>query len=566
MRYVLSTVLLAALFAARVSAEAALRDRLPQDEIVYFLLPDRFANGDPANDRGGLRGDRLATGFDPADKGFYHGGDLAGLTERLDYVQSLGATAIWLAPIFRNKPVQGARGEESAGYHGYWVTDFTRVDPHFGTEREMQALVAAAHARGMKVYLDIIANHTADVIAYEECPRRSCPYRPRPQKPYTPQLARSEVRVKVPAWLNEPAYYHNRGDTTWAGESVQHGDFAGLDDLMTEHPRVVEGFIDIFGAWIDRYGIDGYRIDTARHVNPEFWQQFVPAMLARASAKGIRHFHVFGEVASDELTAAPLAAYARNARLPSVLDFAFANAVRAAVAGDSGGDVLARVFAEDALYAGGERTALQLPTFVSNHDMGRFARFVRTDRPQASDEEVLKRVVLAHAMLMTLRGVPVIYYGDEQGFAGQGGDKDARQDMFATRVPEYLADRRVGVSGASAGRDSFDPQHPLYRSIARLAALRTEHAALRRGRQVVRRAGAAPGLFAASRIDAASAREIVLAFNAGSEPQEALIEVEGTSRRFMALLGDCDADVAAPGRYRLALAPLDFAVCAAGDS
>lgn len=542
MRYVLSTVVLSTFLAAQAGAADAFRERLPQDEIIYFLLPDRFANGDAANDRGGSSGGRLVTGFDPAHKGFYHGGDLAGLTARLDYVQSLGATAIWLAPIFRNKPVQGARGQESAGYHGYWVTDFTRVDPHFGTESEMQVFVAAAHARGMKVYLDIIANHTADVIGYRECPGRSCPYRALPQEPYTPRVPRGEARVKVPAWLNEPAYYHNRGDSTWSGESVELGDFAGLDDLKTEDPRVVAGFIDIYGSWIERYRIDGYRIDTARHVNPGFWREFVPAMLERARTKGIAQFHIFGEVASEETSAAPLAAYARSAGLPSVLDFAFAHAVRAAVSGDAGTDTLARVFAEDSLYEGGERTASQLPTFVSNHDMGRFAHFVRKDRPQASDAEVRSRVLLAHAMLMTLRGVPVIYYGDEQGFAGTGGDKDARQDMFA----------------------SFDAGHPLYLAIARLAAVRREHEALRRGPQVVRLAGAAPGLFVASRIDPSGEREIVLAFNTSTEPQEGLIDVERTSRRFAALLGDCDASEAAPGRHRLALAPLEFAVCAAG--
>src|SRR5215813_8117524 len=105
------------------------RARLPQDEVIYFLLPDRFENGDPSNDRGGLQGDRLKTGFDPASKGFFHGGDLKGVLSRLDYIQSLGATAIWLSPVFKNKPVQGPPGDESAGYHGYWVTDFTTVDP-----------------------------------------------------------------------------------------------------------------------------------------------------------------------------------------------------------------------------------------------------------------------------------------------------------------------------------------------------------------------------------------------------------------------------------------------------
>ncbi len=144
---------LAAAPAAVESGEGAagaadFRSRLPEDEVVYFLLPDRFENGDPSNDRGGLTGGRLVTGFDPTSKAFYHGGDLKGLTSRLDYIESLGATAIWLAPVFRNKPVQGAPGQESAGYHGYWVVDFTRVDPHLGSDEDLQNLVAAAHRRG----------------------------------------------------------------------------------------------------------------------------------------------------------------------------------------------------------------------------------------------------------------------------------------------------------------------------------------------------------------------------------------------------------------------------------
>ncbi|MFN6936436.1 MAG: alpha-amylase family glycosyl hydrolase, partial [Tsuneonella sp.] len=102
---------------------AEFRLRAPAEEVVYFVLPDRFANGDATNDRGGLTGDRLATGYDPAAKGFFHGGDLKGLTGKLDYLEGMGVTAIWFAPIFKNKPVQGPSGDESAGYHGYWVTD-----------------------------------------------------------------------------------------------------------------------------------------------------------------------------------------------------------------------------------------------------------------------------------------------------------------------------------------------------------------------------------------------------------------------------------------------------------
>ena len=170
---------------AAADSLANLRQRLPQDEVIYFLLPDRFANGDPSNDHGGYPAERLKSGFDPADTDFYHGGDLAGVTQRLDYIQGLGATAVWLAPIFKNKPVQSHGNYTGAAHHGYWITDFTAVDPHFGDEAAMRALVEAAHARGMKVYLDIVANHTADVIQYRECPEGRCAYRSRADYPYT---------------------------------------------------------------------------------------------------------------------------------------------------------------------------------------------------------------------------------------------------------------------------------------------------------------------------------------------------------------------------------------------
>ena len=584
-------------FAGAANAADAVRDRAPTDEFIYFVLPDRFENGNPANDRGGVSGDRLQNGFDPTSKAFFHGGDLQGLTARLDYIQALGATAVWLTPVFKNKPVQGGPGQESAGYHGYWITDFTSIDPHLGDEAQMQAFVRAAHARGMKVYLDIIANHTADVIAYRECPTDKCPYRSRAEYPYsrhgglqgepindgftgnnfekltrpdfayTPYLPAGEEHSKVPSWLNDPLLYHNRGNTTFEGESSQFGDFVGLDDLMTENPRVVQGMIEIYGGWIDRYGIDGFRIDTARHVNPEFWQAFVPAMLQRAAARGIPHFHIFGEVSTSDIDVALLARYTRVAKLPAVLDFAFANAVRATVAGNAGTDKLARLFADDALYEGGEQTALQLPTYVSNHDSGRFGFHVRAARPQASDEEVLKRVLLAHAMLLTLRGVPVVYYGDEQGFTGVGGDQDARQDMMKSRTPSYMADRRIGVGLKPdlQPTNNFNLEHPIAQQIAKLSAVRRAQAALRSGRQVVRNYAESPGLFAVSRIDPTTGREIAIAFNTSLQPLSTVIEVDAGSRRFSALYGHCESEVSAPGSYRVVLAPLDFVVCAAGD-
>lgn len=593
--------LIAALAAVSLAFPAVAQDyrqRLPQDEVIYFVLPDRFENGDPRNDRGGYKGDRLKTGYDPTAKGYYHGGDLKGLTQRLDYLHALGITAIWFAPIFKNKPVQGPKGDESAGYHGYWVTDFTQVDPHFGTNAEFKAFVDAAHARGMKVYMDIIANHTADVIQYRECGDKGCSYRSIADYPYqrkggvggaainsgflgvhvpttenwakltdpsfayTPFIPEAERSIKVPAWLNDPIYYHNRGNSDWYGESVIQGDFSGLDDLMTEHPRVVEGLIEIFGSWIDDYGIDGFRIDTAKHVNPEFWQAFVPAMKARAEAKGIPNFHIFGEVYIDGEGAGPLAIHSRRDKLPSLLDFAFFRAMIATVGGKGGTEELFRVFNADILYDGGEQTAMQLPTFTSNHDAGRFSMFIKRGFPDISQEELLQRVILGQAMMLTLRGVPTIYSGDEQGFVSDDGDQLAREDMFPSKVALYNDNVLLGTTKTTAD-SNFDTDHPIFQTIAKLARIRVATPALTRGTQLIRWFSKEPGLFAVSRFDPTTGAEVLLLFNTSTSPLDTNVVVETKSTRFRALAGECAPTASAPGSVAVKLAPLSYAVCAA---
>jgi glycosidase len=573
------------------------RARLPQDEVIYFVMPDRFENGDPSNDRGGLSGDRLTTGFDPIDKGFYHGGDLKGLTARLGYIQGLGATAVWLTPIFKNKAVQGPPGHESAGYHGYWITDFTNVDPHLGTDADFKALVDAAHKRGMKLYMDIVVNHTADVILYAECKISvDCPYRSiadypyqrrggisgRPINPgftgerdtsaanfarlkdpnyaYTVEIPPAERDIKRPAWLNNPIYYHNRGNSTFRGESSTIGDFVGLDDIFTENPRVVRGMIDTYSAWIDRYHVDGFRIDTAQHVNPEFWQKFVPAILARAKADGIPHFHIFGEVATGEMDPAHTAVNTRVDKLPSVLDFSFMRAVADVVVGGAPTSELATLFRADPLYEGGATAALELPTFIGNHDAGRFGFFLRHLMPKADPNEQLKRDMLAHAMLLTLRGVPTIYYGDEQGFAGKGGDQESRQDMFASKVASYNEDSLIGTRSTTA-QANFDINHPLYRGIAELAHIRTTHPALTRGLQLVRYSSDKQGLFAVSRFEPGSGREMLILFNTSNEPLRQNVRVETRSREFEVLAGACPLRAEAPGSVEVELPALGFAVC-----
>ena len=495
-----------------------------------------------------------------------------------------------MAPIFKNKAVQGPPGQESAAYHGYWVTDFLSVDPHLGTEAEFKALVDAAHARGIKVYMDIIVNHTADVIQYRECGIQACGYRSRADYPYqrdgknpgfagdhvrtaenfakltdpafayTPWVPEAEKAVKKPAWLNDPIYYHNRGNSTFMDESATMGDFVGLDDVMTENPRVVAGMIEIFGSWIDRFKVDGFRIDTARHVNPEMWQAFVPAMLERARANGIPNFHIFGEVALNNVS--ELAEHTRVDKLPAVLDFAFTDAVNQVAGGKAGTRMLATLFEADSLYEGGPAMARQLPTFIGNHDQGRAGLFLRQYNPEASLDELLERSKLAHAMLMLLRGVPTIYSGDEQGFIGDGNDQDAREDMFPSKVAIYNDNKLMGTTKTTAD-SNFDTDHPLFREIAALAKLRRAHAALTRGRQVTRAAGEKPGLFAVSRFDPGTGAEYLIAFNSSPEAWQGNIQVEVGSRAFKSLVGKCPASAGAPGSVALSLPAFGYAVCAA---
>ncbi|AIR96214.1 putative acarbose-resistent alpha-amylase [Streptomyces glaucescens] len=512
---------------ARLAAEPARHDLTREQS--YFLLPDRFANGSTANDRGGLTGDRTTTGFDPTDKGFYQGGDLRGLIKKLDYVKGLGTTAIWMAPIFKNKPVQG--GGESAGYHGYWITDFTQVDPHFGTNAELAELIDKAHARGMKVFFDVITNHTADTVTntekkYAYRPKGAYPYldtegRPfddstgmgkvdRDSFPYTPVVPADEARTKVPAWLNDPSMYHNRGDSTFVGESGLYGDHTGLDDLWTERPEVVKGLEKIYQRWVEDFDVDGFRVDTVRNVDMPFWTQWATAIDAYAAKKGREDFFVFGEtLSSDPAVTAP---YVTRGRLDATLDFPLQNAIRGYASQGKPATTLSGVLAQDYRYTTDKANAYEQVTFLGNHDMGRIGSFVSQDNPGADDAELLRRDRFAHELLFLSRGNPVVYAGDEQGFTGPGGDKGARQTLFASRVQDYLDDDQIGTERTHAS-DAYDPAHPLYRSVAALSRLTKRHPALRDGVQQERYADEGAGVYAFSRTDLRRRVEYVVAVN-----------------------------------------------------
>ncbi len=542
-----------------------------QDEAFYFLLTDRFEDGDPSNNTGGIPGNEFDHGYLPTHKNFFHGGDLAGLTSRLDYLQDMGVTALWITPVFKNDVLEGSGTNPDtsyAGYHGYWILDFESIDPHLGTDAEFAAFVNAAHARGMKVYLDIVANHTGNMIQYLEGQysyrnKTDYPYRdadgnifddrdyvgmgtfpeldPLVSFPYTPTFADpAHATIKNPDWLNNPIYYHNRGDSTFAGESVNYGDFFGLDDLFTEHPGVVLGFIDIFTNTIANYNIDGFRLDTVKHVNIEFWQEVIPAVMDYAVNNGKPDFFMFGEV--FDYHTPTLSVYTTKGNLPSVLDFqtqgyAYGFAIKSEPTNN-----LQTHFANDDYYTDADSNAYQLANFISNHDIGRFGGFIRNELGGMPNAEWLARSQLGHALMFFARGFPIVYYGDEQGFVSDGGDADAREDMFPSQVASYNDNNLIGTDATTAD-SNFDPTHPLYQTFADYASVRSDHLALRRGAQIHRYGQNSPGIYAFSRIERDEKVEYVVALNNATTPASATFPVYAANMGFTAVYPIGSSDI-----------------------
>ena len=549
---------------------------------IYFVFPDRYANGSAANDRGGRSGIRNVTGYDPTDSGFFHGGDYRGLTDDcstptrgLARIRELGFTAVWVTPPVANKAVQAG----SAGYHGYWGLDFTTVDPHLGTEAEFAAFVDCAHRLGLKVYLDVVVNHTADVIVPtggtswigpEEKPYRDCrgrvfradryalgttfPCLSASRMPRPPFVFPGERKLKKPSWLNDTRRYHNRGDVAFDSCSelcFEQGDFFGLDDLFTEQPAVARGLADVHAAWIRKYRVDGFRVDTARHVNAAFFRVWVPRIRAAARAAGVRDFELFGEVFLT--SAVDVAPYVRDRGLPNVLDFPLQDAAVGWASGAVSARGLAARLEDDDYFLGGNGVAHTPPTFLGNHDMGRGAALIR-NRSGASGDEWLRRVLLAHDLLYVVRGAPVVLYGDEVGMAGSGGDRAARQDMFPTQVADWRTEPRVGAPPIGSG-SSFDlGGHPVAARLRALGALRDAHPALAVGASAVRLASGS--VFALSRFDLAGRREYLAVLNAGRGAATVRLRTSTPSSPWTALLGAGAPSSGPTGEVSVTVPPL----------
>lgn len=480
---------------------ASIRSAMAADN-MYFVMTDRYQNGNTANDRMGLSGSRDVTGFDPASTAYYHGGDLEGLTDGcttgngVKRLKDMGFSAIWITPPFKQRYVQGS----SASYHGYWITDFTDIDPHLGTKADFKAFVDCVHSQDMKVVLDIVMNHTGDVNYYTSGNYSF-------GAPRTPAVSPNNVSLRKPAFLNDLSNYHNRGDVQdWNNkEQSQNGDFFGLDDVATEKPAVIEGFAQVYATWVNDYGIDGFRIDTAKHVDDAFLGKWWPRVLELTSQKKPDLF-AFGEV--YDFGTGNLTDFVRNRGIPSVLDFAFQGAAVQFATGNNITDITS-VFAADDWYTTDKTNAYNQATFLGNHDMGRFGLMLKNAGSPQND--LWGDALLGYDLMYMSRGIPNVYFGDEVGIIGAGGDKEARQDLFPTGVSSWRTESRIAANPIGTGSYLSGRNHPIQERISALNNLRNEHPALKVGAQIQRYSG--NNVIAFSRIDASNRVEYLVALN-----------------------------------------------------
>lgn len=433
-------------FAARRAANDGLAGFSDRD-MMYLIMTDRFADGDATND-GPLAKDAADSGEAKTQRGNphgWHGGDLRGIEQHLDYLQGLGVTAVWPTPVYQNHSPEA--------YHGYHATDYYAVDEHYGSMSDLQSLTRALHARGMKLLLDTVPNHVG---------------------PLHPWVKDSPT----PDWFHGTAAKHIAGETHFDALVNPHaperdrvttleGWFVDqLPDMNTENPAVAQYLRQNAVWWMEQTGADGIRIDTFPYVDRAFWHEYLGELRALYP-----HMTEVGEVsgADPEITSAFADGVTRagvDTRLYTPFDFPFYYAAQDVfVKGESFARV-ARVLAQDQLYLYPER----LVPFLGNHDQPRFAEEVR-------DPELRK---IAFALVMTTRGTPQVYAGDEIAMQGKD-DPDNRRD-FPGGFP--------GDGKNAFLREGRTPeQEDLHTWVAALGNLRLTHPALACGSEEVLQAG-----------------------------------------------------------------------------
>ena len=420
------------------------------DDVIYLIMPDRFANGDPSNDD-----PAIARGlFDRKRSHYYHGGDLQGIIDHLAYFKSLGVTALWLTPVYDNTNKlnvhQAVNGEGIADYHGYGAVDYYAVDEHLGTLALLRQLVDQAHAMGLKVIQDQVANHVGP----------DHPWVTDPPKPNWFHGTRAQH-------VNETWQIWSLPDPHAAPKlkrDVLDGWFANaLPDLDQEDPDVAQYEIQNALWWVGMAGFDSIRQDTLPYVPRTFWHDWSAALKRQYPV-----MRAVGEV-FDPDPAVPSFFQGGAKRfdgvdsgVDSVFDFPdYFNMRKVLTAGESF-EVLSRTLAADRLYPDPDR----LVTFFGNHDIVRFM-----SEPRATPAKLR----LAFTVLLTMRGIPSIYYGDELGMTG-GADPENRHDFPGG----WREDKRSAFT--ETGRTA--EENGIFRYVAQLLAVRAKSEALRRGKMI----------------------------------------------------------------------------------
>ncbi len=414
-----------------------------KDEVIYFIMIDRFANGDWTNDV--QTPDGIESGPVNAK---YNGGDIAGLIQQLDYIQTLGVTAIWITPPIANQWWDGT--VQYGGYHGYWARNFKEIDEHFGDVDLYRSFIEQAHERGIKVVQDIVTNHTGNFHLYD--PNTGI-YRLNDQSVPTnrpTQFPFDQTDFNDP---QQRAYdiYHWEGEIK---EPTQYNTpFADLDDLNTSNPIVIDSLKDSYGFWID-LGVDAFRIDTTIYVEDLFWPEFLEGpggVFERAHSKGTDDFLAFGEAwvtpPPFENSGEQLIQGYFDLGYNAMLDFPLLTDIKRVFKEGRPTEYLSYRLNQRGIWFDNKI----LVTFIDNHDMDRFLK--------GATMADLKQALI---LIFTIPGVPTIYYGTEQGFT------ETRGAMFAGGY-------------ASGESDHYHTDHELYRFIQKIISLRGSIDAFRHG-------------------------------------------------------------------------------------
>ncbi len=425
----------------------ALKERAPmagralgvdKSDVIYLIMPDRFADGDTSNDDPpNARGH-----FNRNEQHAYHGGDLKGVTDHLDYLHDLGVTTLWLTPWWKNDG-------NSADYHGYHVTDFYGVEDHFGTMKDVQELVAAAHKKGMKVLIDYVVNHTG-------------PNNPWANDPPTPTWLHGTVQHHPTPLYN---FWPLVDPHATAAERapVLDGWFVDkLPDLNVDDPKLAEYLTDNALWWMEIAGLDGLRLDTFPYSSRSFWSEWHQTLFSVYPKT-----FTIGEVSDGDPAVVSFFQGGRkqydgiDSGVSSVFDFPMFYAIRDVVMKGGEAKKLGEVLAHDALYP----DAKDLITFIGNHDK---------NRVMGEEGATVQKLNAAASLLITLRGIPQIYSGDEIAMPG-GDDPDNRRD-FPGGFPGDGKNAFV-----ESGRTP--EQQAAFAHLQKLLRLRREHKALQSGEE-----------------------------------------------------------------------------------